>query len=159
VLPARAGQVVVDLGVLLLLLAVPGLAAALALALEPAADPTVGLVALAVAGLTVVAGVAVVWPHHDGGRTAGMRWAGLRVVDRAGGAPSRTRLLVRALALPVDVLVGPALVLSRADRRRLGDLLAGTQVVRDLREATWGDRPIGRTAPPSFGGTRPSPML
>jgi len=161
VLPARVRQVVVDLGVLLLLLAVPGLATALALALEPAAEevvPIVGLVALAVAGLTVVAGVAVVWPHHDGGRTAGMRWAGLRVVDRAGGAPSRTRLLVRALALPLDVLVGPALVLSRADRRRLGDLLAGTQVVRDLSMAGGGvGRPIRRTAPPLVDGTGPPP--
>ena len=133
VLRPRALHVVVDLVALALLLAVPGLATLVAVALQPpsAAAPVVTAVALTSAALAVLVAFAVVWPHHDGGRTPGMRRAGLRVVDRSGGIPSHARLLVRALAAPLDVVVGPWLVVLREDRRQLGDLLAGTQVVRD----------------------------
>lgn len=134
VLLARAAHVAVDLVALVLLLAVPALATLVAVALQPgaAADPLVPAVALTVAGVAVLVGFTMVWPSHDGGRTAGMRWAGLRVVDMGGGVPAPWRLVLRALLWPVDVTVGPVLVLARPDRRRLGDLLAGTLVVRDL---------------------------
>ncbi len=137
----------VDTVVLTLLLALPALVATLATLLVdvPAVVPSLAGVA---AVLVTVTGAAVTWPHHDGGRTAGMRWARLRVVDRRGDAPSWQALAVRALLLPVDVVVGPALVLLRADRRRLGDLLAGTQVVRDLSAAA---------APAPRPGTATSP--
>ncbi|MGJ7441820.1 RDD family protein [Aquipuribacter sp. MA13-6] len=134
VLADRVLHVGVDAVVLTLLLALPALVATLATLLVdvPVAVPLLAVVA---AVLVTVTGVAVTWPHHDGGRTAGMRWVRLRVVDARGGAPSRAALAVRALLLPVDVVVGLPLVLLRADRRRLGDLLAGTQVVRDLSAA------------------------
>lgn len=142
VLGLRLLHVAVDAVTLVLLLAVPALATAVAVALGgPSAGPAraaaslLPTVALGLAGGAVLVGVGVLWPHHDGGRTAGMRWAGLRVVDRAGRPPSRRLLAVRALTVPLDLVVGPVLVLVRPDRRRLGDLLAGTQVVRDLSAA------------------------
>jgi uncharacterized RDD family membrane protein YckC len=106
-----------------------------------AVPPAVPVVAVTSSVLVVLVAALVVWPHHDGGRTAGMRYAGLRVADRDGGVPGRGALAVRALLLPVDLLVGPVLVLARPDRRRLADLLVGTQVVRDLSAAAG---PAGR---------------
>lgn len=134
VLGPRALHVLVDTVCLLLLLAVPVLATLVAVSITPSAARTtvVPAIAVGIAGAAVLVGFAVLWPHHDAGRTAGMRWAGLRVVDRVGREPSRRQLAVRAACIPVDLLVGPLLVLVRADRRRLGDLLVGTQVVRDL---------------------------
>lgn len=131
VLRLRVAHVLVDLAVLVLLLAVPVLASLASLVVTSAPVP-VAVVAVVLGCLSVLVGFAVAWPHHDGGRTAGMRWAGVRVVDRAGRPPGMAALLVRALLLPVDLVVGPAMVLVRPDRRRLGDVLAGTQVVRDV---------------------------
>ena|GEM_PF-2880869 len=137
----------VDAVVVALLLALPMMVATIAALLV---DLPVGVPVLACLAAVLVAltGALVTWPHHDGGRTAGMRTAGLRVVDVGGRPPPRTALAVRALLLPVDALVGLPIVLLRADRRRLGDLLAGTQVVRDL-SATAGSarRPGAATSP------------
>ncbi len=64
-----------------------------------------------------------------GGRTPGKMAVRLRVVGAQGGTPSPGALLVRTLLRPVDLLVG-LLMISLDDRaRRLGDRLAGTQVV------------------------------
>ncbi len=146
VLGARAAHAVVDTVALLLLLAVPALATLVAVALLPGtaaagAPAVVPATAVVLASVAVLVGFAVVWPAHDGGRTAGMRWAGVRVVDRLGRPASPGQLAARAALVPADVLVGPVLVLARADRRRLGDLVAGTQVVRDL---SAGAGPAGR---------------
>ncbi|MFC3687254.1 RDD family protein [Aquipuribacter hungaricus] len=152
----RAAHVLLDLATLVVLLAVPVVGTLLGTLLRPgtSSSPLVPAVALVASTGVVLAGATVVWPHHDGGRTAGMRWVGLRVVDRTGSSPARWRLAVRALVLPLDVVVGPVLVLARADGRRLGDLLAGTRLVRDRRPvpATAG-RP-GATAPASVRARR-----
>lgn len=138
----RVVQALVDLATATLLVAVPVLATLLALVVQPS-PPLVAGVAVGTAVTAVLLGCTVVWPAHDGGRTAGMRWTGLRVVERS-GRPARARALaVRALLLPLDLLVGLPLVLSRPDRRRLGDLVAGTQVVRDL-----GPAPVRRNGHP-----------
>lgn len=68
------------------------------------------------------------------GASPGQRIVGLRLVDAEGAAPSRRRLLVRALVASVGVLVflaGPAfaLFLDRL-RRGPGDIVAGTIPVR-----------------------------
>lgn len=131
VLRDRLLHVGVDAVVLALLLGLPAMVAAIASLLVDL-PVLVPVLAGGAAVLVVLTGALVTWPHHDGGRTAGMRWARLRVVDGGGGPPARTALAVRALLLPVDVVTGPPMVLLRADRRRLGDLMAGTQVVRDL---------------------------
>ena len=72
------------------------------------------------------------------GRTPGKRWSGLRVV-RADGAPvgfvtSAVRNLVRIVdALPGVYAVGMIAVLASGRNQRLGDMAAGTLVVRERR--------------------------
>ncbi len=79
----------------------------------------------------------VAWETLGGGRTPGKRLAGIRVVRADGGPPglldSLVRNLLRALELPL--LYAPAiLMVALGERRqRLGDLVAGTRVVRQRR--------------------------
>ncbi len=68
------------------------------------------------------------------GQSPGKRIVGLRVVDRAGGAPGRRRILIRnALrlidSLPIFYAVGLVSCFVTADGVRLGDLAAGTVLV------------------------------
>ena len=101
---------------------------------------------LAVAGLLVVLFLVqfaydVLFETLAAGRTPGKRWTGLRVV-KVGGAPvgflaSALRNLVRIVdALPGFYLVGIVTVLFTRNNQRLGDLAAGTVVIRDRRQAT-----------------------
>ena len=75
------------------------------------------------------------------GRTPGKRWTGLRVV-RVGGGPvgfvtSALRNILRIVdALPGFYLVGMLAILFTRQNQRLGDVAAGTLVVRDRRQAT-----------------------
>lgn len=75
------------------------------------------------------------------GRTPGKRWTGLRVV-RLGGAPvgfvaSALRNILRIVdALPGFYLVGILCVMSTRNNQRLGDLAAGTIVVRERAQST-----------------------
>ncbi len=70
------------------------------------------------------------------GRTPGKRWTGLRVV-RVGGGPvgftaSAIRNLLRIVdALPAFYVVGIIAVMFTRNNQRLGDLAAGTLVVRE----------------------------
>jgi uncharacterized RDD family membrane protein YckC len=70
------------------------------------------------------------------GRTLGKRWAGLRVV-KTSGAPvtfltSAVRNLLRLVDfLPTTYLIGIVLILATKRNQRLGDLAAGTIVVRE----------------------------
>lgn len=74
------------------------------------------------------------------GRTPGKRWNGLRVV-RVGGQPvgfltSAIRNLLRIVDwLPSFYLVGIAAVLATGKNQRIGDVVAGTIVVREHRGA------------------------
>lgn len=109
---------------------------------------------LAVAGLLVLLFLVqfaydVLFETLASGRTPGKRWTGLRVV-KVGGAPvgflaSALRNLVRIVdALPGFYLVGILAVLFTANNQRLGDLAAGTVVVRDRKQVT--ALPEARTA-------------
>jgi uncharacterized RDD family membrane protein YckC len=80
-----------------------------------------------------------------GGRTPGKRALGLRVVD-ARGLPislhqSVVRNIVRALdAAPIFYGLGAITSLLDPQRRRLGDLVAGTLVIRDARPLAYQPR-------------------
>lgn len=79
----------------------------------------------------------VAWETLGGGRTPGKRLLGLRVV-RADGAPvglgeALVRNLLRAVELPLGYAPGVLAVALTARRQRLGDLAAGTLVVRERR--------------------------
>jgi uncharacterized RDD family membrane protein YckC len=70
------------------------------------------------------------------GRTPGKRLAGVRIVTREGATPGAGPLLMRNLlrlvdALPVLYAVGLACCLASARRVRMGDIAAGTVLVRD----------------------------
>lgn len=78
------------------------------------------------------------WRH--GGRTPGKRALGLRVIHRTGVpigfSEAALRNLVRVVdALPSLYVVGGAAVLLSTSRRRLGDLVAGTIVIRERKRA------------------------
>jgi uncharacterized RDD family membrane protein YckC len=69
------------------------------------------------------------------GFTIGKRLMRLRVVTATGGRPGLVKALVRNVlrsvdGLPTLGLVGAILIWSTPDRTRVGDLVAGTRVVR-----------------------------
>jgi hypothetical protein len=84
----------------------------------------------------VLFGYDVLFETLHSGRTPGKQLTGLRVV-REGGAPVRfltsaVRNLLRLVdILPTAYLVGMISILATARNQRLGDLAAGTLVVRD----------------------------
>ena len=72
------------------------------------------------------------------GRTPGKAAMGLRVIRVDGATASLGEYLLRSIALVVDVAVGvgPVLMFFHPQSRRLGDLLAGTVVVRERTPVT-----------------------
>lgn len=79
----------------------------------------------------------VAWEVLGGGRTPGKRALGLRVV-RLDGAPvgpveSLVRNLLRALEVPFGYAPGVLAVALGPRRQRIGDVVAGTLVVRERR--------------------------
>ncbi len=70
------------------------------------------------------------------GTTPGKRMAGIRIVNRSGGAPGTTALIIRNLfrlidSLPVLYVVGLVSCIFTANRVRIGDMAAGTLLVVD----------------------------
>lgn len=79
----------------------------------------------------------VAWEVGAGGQTPGKRALGIRVV-RADGGPvglveSIARNLLRAVEVPLGYAPGVLAIALGARRQRLGDLVAGTLVVRERR--------------------------
>ena len=79
----------------------------------------------------------VAWEVAAGGRTPGKRALGIRVV-RADGGPvglveSLARNVLRAIEVPLGYAPGVLAVALGPRRQRLGDLVAGTLVVRERR--------------------------
>lgn len=99
----------------------------------------VALAAVAVTALLLFAvqfGYHVLFETLASGRTPGKRWTGLRVVTTGGGPVSFLTSVVRNLLRLVDLLpgfYGVAIVSVLASNRnqRLGDMAAGTLVVRE----------------------------
>jgi uncharacterized RDD family membrane protein YckC len=72
----------------------------------------------------------------NNGRTPGKMTAGIRVVERAGEpigfVPSAIRNIVRIVDfLPVFYVIGSIAIVASKDDQRLGDMAAGTLVLRD----------------------------
>ena len=99
-------------------------------------DSNIGAAVLAVAAFLLVFGYDVSFEVLAGGRTPGKRFTGLRVV-RSGGRPvdlvtSAIRNFLRAIDfLPALYGIGMLSVLATSRNQRLGDLAAGTLVVRE----------------------------
>lgn len=86
-------------------------------------------------GFLVLFGYDIAFELLDRGRTPGKRAAGIRVVGRDGGpigfVTSAIRNLMRIVDfLPVAYLVGAVSIVATHPGRRLGDLAAGTVVMR-----------------------------
>lgn len=79
----------------------------------------------------------VAWEALGGGRTPGKRLLGLRVVRVDGGpvgpGEALVRNLLRAVELPLGYAPGVLAVALGPRRQRLGDLVAGTLVIRERR--------------------------
>ncbi|MGC0414516.1 RDD family protein [Embleya sp. AB8] len=139
VLGRRLGQFVLDVLASALL---PGTAMFLFVLLPTHPDGSIRsgpLTAAITAGVVAVALGILFWywvlrPAEHDGRTWGMQAFGIRVVDVSGGRAGRRQLGIRWLLLPVDTFalgaVGLVAVLTDERRRRIGDRVARTLVVR-----------------------------
>ena len=82
---------------------------------------------------------AIIWGYSTGfeafrgGQTPGKRWMGIRVIHETGGGVTFSEAAARNLLLPVDFIgmIGLILIAVHPRARRLGDMVAGTVVVRD----------------------------
>ena len=103
-------------------------------ALLPDGGPAAALISVGVAFFGVTAYFAI-GEGTSAGRTPGKRALALRVMRVDGGAPGMQEALVRTLVLYIDLLFGIGLFCMFFDSRsrRLGDLAAGTVVVRERR--------------------------
>ena len=99
----------------------------------------IGAAIFFVASFLVWFGYDILFEVLASGRTPGKRWNGLRVV-RTGGhpitfLPSAIRNILRLVdLLPAAYVVGCISVLVTKRNQRLGDLAAGTLVIRDRRD-------------------------
>jgi uncharacterized RDD family membrane protein YckC len=129
---ARAIDVAIQAGMLFVLFVVLG---AVAVSASDAALGTAGLVITLIVATLVIFGYPVIWESLWRGRTPGKAALGLRVVTRQ-GAPIRFRhALVRGLVGMVEVMalppVGVISMLFSTEDQRLGDMAAGTLVIRE----------------------------
>jgi uncharacterized RDD family membrane protein YckC len=98
----------------------------------------VAIVILSLASFLLMFGYDIFFEVLSSGRTPGKRWSGLRVV-RVGGRPvgfvaSAVRNIVRIVDfLPFFYGVGMVAVAVNRNNQRLGDMAAGTLVVREVR--------------------------
>jgi uncharacterized RDD family membrane protein YckC len=107
---------------------------ALYLALVTAGNLALAL--YAVASFLVFYGYDVLFEVLAAGRTLGKRWSGLRVVMRDGRPiglfASATRNLLRLVdLLPAAYIAGSISILASSRNQRLGDIVAGTIVLRE----------------------------
>jgi uncharacterized RDD family membrane protein YckC len=126
----------------------------------PASGPV--RAAIVIAGFLVFLAYDILFETLASGRTPGKRWSGLRVVT-TDGAPvtfrtSAIRNVLRLVdILPGSYLVGIIAVLASSKNQRLGDMAAGTLVVRERKAAL--ESP-GPAAPWSVTPSRaPSPGI
>jgi len=128
-----AAQLVDGLLIGCLLLVVYAAVAAIASSLTGPQAPL--LIALIFVGafFAVVFGYFLVFELVTGGRTPGKNTMGLRVISLDGSAPDATAILIRNVVRIIDLTLGIGVVVMffHPLSRRLGDLAAGTVVVRD----------------------------
>ncbi len=86
-----------------------------------------------------------------GGRTLGKMIVGLRVVSTEGAPISFRQAVIRAVLWPVDIVAGPVSMLVSSGDQRLGDLAAGTVVVR-YRTSAVATGPAWFPVPPGLEG-------
>jgi uncharacterized RDD family membrane protein YckC len=135
-LGSRMGAAIIDLLIQIVAL----LALSIALALGGATlSPDLGVFVMGVGTLVIAAvvlGYYLVFESLNGGRTPGKAAFGIRVATVDGRPVSFGSVAIRTLFRVVDFLpavyaIGAIVVMVSARNQRLGDLVAGTVVVRD----------------------------
>jgi len=97
---------------------------------------TVGLALVALTVFLIFFGYPILFEVLDGGRSVGKRATGLRVMRVDGGpvgfGASAIRNLMRLVdILPAAYVVGAIAILATNNHQRLGDMAAGTVVIRE----------------------------
>ena len=115
-----------------------------------------GAAAFSVASFAIYFGYDIAFEVLGGGRTPGKRASGLRVVADDGDPVGLRRSVIRNLVRVIDgpgtlYALGSVAILLTARSQRLGDLAAGTLVVRERRAV---DR-VGAAAPAVAAPTGP----
>lgn len=141
---SRGAAIVIDTLLLALVVAVEGGVAALAGSVADAAGAA-DVAMPWIIGAFVIAAFATYWGYFvfgevvQSGRTPGKRYMGIRVIRDDGGPVRFTDSVVRNVLRMVDMLpgyyaVGIVAALLSKHGKRLGDMAAGTVVVRDAGE-------------------------
>jgi uncharacterized RDD family membrane protein YckC len=116
--------------------------------LSTGGGPTGYLIAISLAaGFVVNFGYYVLLEMVTNGQTLGKRLLGIRVIRDGGYGLTLTASLLRNLARMVDMLpntylVGMIVMIAHRQEKRLGDMMAGTVVVRERPRSSQG-RPFG----------------
>jgi len=120
--------------------------------------PTAAVIVLVVAGFALFCGYWILPEALWSGRTLGKRALHLRVVDAGGGPISAGQAIVRNLFrivdfLPANYAVGVVAIFASRRNQRLGDMAAGTVVVRERMAVRLSDLAAvaggqGRSGPP-----------
>ena len=137
-------------------LLIGGVALAIAIfALLAAGGGLAASIAAATGLLVFYIGYQVVFEVFGGGRTLGKRAVGLRVVTDGGTAVGLRASLIRNVLLLVEGLPTsyvPAVisVLATRNNQRLGDLAAGTLVVREAKRSTVAPPPLRAIEPERY---------
>ncbi|NJN15230.1 MAG: RDD family protein [Oscillochloris sp.] len=168
-LGSRCLAAVVDTLLILILQVILGAALAWIASAAGAIDASGDLVL----ALWAIASFAALWGYYLlfeliwNGQSPGKRWLGLRVVREGGRPITFTASAIRNLIRPIDflpILYGIGSVAIFADRRgrRLGDLAAGSLVVREAAPLTL-DSLTATVAPvdvaPRLSDAPPAPLL
>lgn len=134
---AEVIDVLIRLVVSVVLLFLVGIVLALVGRSRDLDDPALLLQLAAVAVLYLLwLGYGILFEVKWNGQTPGKRWAGIRTVKDGGGpvdgqAAAVRNILAVADFLPAFLVLGAVLILLTPRRQRLGDLAAGTVVVRE----------------------------
>ena len=96
---------------------------------------TVALAIFIIVAFIVQQGYAIAFEYHWDGQTLGKRALGLRVMDENGFPPTFAQVVVRNLlrfadVLPLGYALGGTIAVLSPRLQRLGDLAAGTVVIR-----------------------------
>lgn len=116
---------------------------------------------LSLVGFVVLWGYFVYFEGFRNGRTPGKRWVGIRVVHEGGYPVTFRGAVIRNLIRLVDLqpvfswMVGGVAMMLHPRTQRLGDMAAGTLVVRDRGALELSEEELERLS----GGRRSSPEL
>jgi uncharacterized RDD family membrane protein YckC len=165
-LGSRFLAAVVDSLVITLLLVVTYLAT-IAFLITPLGETLSGWLGDWIVAIYFLITFALLWGYYIffeivwNGQSLGKRWFGLRVIRTDGMPISIVESVVRNLVRIVDFMplyygLGVAVMLLNASARRLGDLAAGTVVVKERQDVTLAA--IGKAAAP-FIVRSPDPLI